>query len=342
MNVYLIVPELLPDPERVSTAPSGMRVDALELLLARGRRRSGPGTGLEAWLLDAFSVARGADLPAAPYCLVGDGGEPEGVWWMCADPVNLQATRDSVVISDAAGLDISHAETESLVAHLNMHFAVSGVSFHPLRPDRWYARVEHQAAMQAVPTADARGRPLTDLLPQGTDSQRWRALLNEIQMLLHDHPVNLDREAHGAPAVNGVWLWGGGRVVDTPRSRFGCVTSDNPLAKGLAITAGNRHSPLPASARQWLARADGSGVEAIVLEALRAPAAYGDMAAWQAALEALESDWFAPLLGALRTSRIGMITLCSPAAAQTHETETTRQDLRYFWRRRRPLSAYAA
>jgi hypothetical protein len=341
MNVHLVVPELFPDPERVSATLAPTRADALELLLARGRRRSGPGVGLEAWLLDAFAVARQDDLPSAPYSLIGDGGEPGSAWWMHADPVNLQATRDSVVIADAAKLDVTHEDATSLVAHLNGHFAAAGVSFHALRPDRWYARVERAAVMRAVPLADARGRPLTDLLPEGPEGPRWRALLNEIQMLLHDHPVNLAREAHGAPAVNGLWLWGGGQITGTPPSPYRRVTSDSPLARGLALAAGRHHSPLPASASQWLARSDASGVEAIVIETLRAPAAYGDMPAWQTALEALERDWFVPLLGALRTGRLGMITLCSPAAARTHETETTRQDLRYFWRKRRRLSGYA-
>jgi hypothetical protein len=339
MNVHLVVPELIPDPERLSAMLAETRADALELLLARGRRRSGPGAVLEAWLLDAFSVARREDLPAAPFSLIGDGGKPEGGWWMHADPVNLQATRDSVVIADVARLDVSREEASSLVAHLNGHFASAGVSFHALRPDRWYARVESEADMKATPLADARGRPLADLLPEGP---RWRALLNEIQMLLHEHPVNLSRESRSAPVINGLWLWGGGKVSGTPRSPFQRVTADNPLATGLAMAAGTRHAPLPGSAREWLTRPDAAGVEAIVIDTLRAPAAYGDMPAWQAALEALEGDWFAPLRDALRAGRIGMITVHAPAAARTQQTETTRQDLRYFWRKRRRLSVYAA
>jgi hypothetical protein len=342
MNVHLVVPELFPDPERVSAMLSETRADALELLLARGRRRSGPGDGLEAWLLDTFGVARQDDLPAAPYSLIGEGGDPGSAWWMHADPVNFQAMRDSVVIADSAKLDVSPEDATALVAHLNGHFAATGVSFHPLRSDRWYARVEREAVMKSVPLADARGRPLTDLLPEGPDGRQWRSLLNEIQMLLHDHAVNLAREARGALAINGLWLWGGGRVAGTPHAPYRSVTSDNPLAKGLALAAGKRHASLPASAHQWLARSDASGVEAIVIETLRAPAAFDDMPAWRTALEALERDWFVPLLGALRAGHVGMITLCAPAAAHTHETETTRQDLRYFWRKRRRLSAYAA
>jgi len=45
------------------------------------------------------------------------------------------------------------------------------------------------------------------------------------------------------------------------------------------------------------------------------------------------------LLQALRQGRIGMITLRIPDAGDAWET--TRADLRRFWRRRRPLAARA-
>ena len=37
-----------------------------------------------------------------------------------------------------------------------------------------------------------------------------RRLMTELQMLLHEHPVNEARAARGVPTVNAVWLWGGG------------------------------------------------------------------------------------------------------------------------------------
>ncbi len=341
MNVHLIVPELFPDPERGDPKVSGTRVDALEILVSRGRRKCGRGASLEAWLLDAFSVARQSDWPAAPYSLVADGGDPDGAWWLRADPVNLRADRDSVLLSDAALFDIAPDEATSLAASLNAHFATVGVTFYPLRPDRWYARVDRDPEMSAPPLADVRGRSMLDVMPEGPAGGRWRAVLNEIQMLLHDHPVNLAREAQGAPSINGLWLWGAGRIAETPRTAYRRVVADHPVARGLAQAAGTRHAPLPGSASEWLDGFDPSGVEAVILEALRIPAANGDMPAWQAALETLERDWFAPILAALRAGRIGMITVHVPGAMRTLETEATRQDLRYFWRRRRRLAAYA-
>jgi len=342
MNVHLVVPGLFPDPERGDAELSQTRADALEILIARGRSKSTAGVvSLEAWLLDAFAVAKQLDWPAAPYSLVADGGQPGDAWWLRADPVSLRAGPDSVLLSDAVRFDVSHDEAALLAASLNTHFASAAITFHPLQPSRWYARIELDPGMAAPPLAEVRGQATIELLPIGPEGGRWRSILNEIQMVLHEHPINAAREARGAAAVNGLWLWGAGRTADPPRTAYQRVTSDNPIARGLARAAGKHYAPLPATAREWLDNSGRSGVEVIVLEALREPAAYADVSTWRATLSALERDWFAPLVDALRAGRLGMITVCAPNTARTFESETTRQDLRRFWRRRRRLAAYA-
>jgi hypothetical protein len=77
-----------------------------------------------------------------------------------------------------------------------------------------------------------------------------------------------------------------------------------------------------------------------VLDALRAPLALAADTV-QKEMEALERDWFAPLLAALRSGRIGMMTLHVPDAAEALSFETIRGDLRRFWRRPRPIKNYA-
>jgi hypothetical protein len=49
-----------------------------------------------------------------------------------------------------------------------------------------------------------------DSMPAGRDGARIRSLMNEIQMLLHEHPVNRRRERARQLPVNGWWLWGFG------------------------------------------------------------------------------------------------------------------------------------
>jgi hypothetical protein len=335
MNVHLAVPDLVwPDRAARAAAAPG-RLVALETLLARGRRSPALAAGLEQWLLAAWQAAA-----PAPHSLVADGGAPGEGWWLRADPCSLRLNRETVVPLDAGVFELSRAEADALAGHLNAQLTGRGFVFHPLQPERWYLAAEAALGADAPPLAAARGRPVDVHPGAGGDEARLHALANEIQMLLHDHPVNEAREQRGELPVNAVWLWGGGRLARPAGRPFHRVRGADPLAAGLALGSGAAALPLPESAARWLRASGDDGVELIVLDALRAPAAYGDPAAWGERLAALERDWFAPLAGALREGRIGMVTLHAIGAASAFDVETTRQDLRYFWRRPRPLASY--
>ncbi|HSD53401.1 MAG TPA: regulator [Burkholderiales bacterium] len=332
MNVHVAIPDLFwPEP-----AARGDRLPALEALMAKGRRAPGCESGLEAWLLERWGVAAAG---AAPYALLADGGAPGDDWWLCAEPCHMRVNLDHLVPTDATLFEVARDEAEALVESLNLHFTASGLTFFPLQPERWYARAVEPLPSFAPPFAAARGRRLAN--PAGAGETRLDALANEIQMMLHAHAVNDARAARGAVAINAVWLWGGGRLQRPAIRAFARVRAATPLAAGLAFASGGAVLPLPENGERWLRTAAHEGVELIVLEQLRAAADYGDAATWAERLAALERDWFAPLLSALRAGRIGMVTLHAIGAGGALDVETTRQDLRYFWRRPRPVAAYA-
>lgn len=337
MNVHLAVPDLF-WPERASAhATRGGRLPALEALVAKGRRAVGRSRGLEAWLLERWGVAGAGP---APYAVLADGVDPGDAWWLCAEPCHMRVNLDHLVPTDATLFDVARAEAEALVASLNGHFAATGLEFFPLQPERWYLRSAAPLDGAAPPLAAARGQRLDR--PAGRGNASFNALINEIQMALHGHAVNEAREGRGAPPINAVWLWGGGRLQRPATRAFARVRSAGPLAAGLAAASGGAGLPLPDDGERWLQSAPAEGVELIVLEPLRAPASYGDAATWTERLAALERDWFAPLRAALRAGRIGMVTLHAMGTGGALDIETTRQDLRFFWRRARPLAAYAA
>ena len=312
------------------------RADGLEsakTLIARGRRRRGALVSREAWLFGRFAVPRQRDWPVAPYTLLADGGAPGPHYWMRADPVHLEVGRDSLGLADSSAFEISRTESEALVEALNSHFGQT-MLLDPLRPARWYVRLEKAPDMQTTPAAAARGAAIDDKLPAGPDALRFHALMNEAQMLLHEHPVNAGREARGEPALNSIWFWGGG-VIDAAKARpFSAVIADDPLAHGLALAAGIPALALPQDAGSALAALGGEGRVLVVFDAPREAQLRGRSAA-------LERDWFLPLIALLKSGRIGMLTLHLCGADSLLEVETVRSDLRYFWRLRRPLSAYA-
>jgi hypothetical protein len=332
MHCELIVPGLFAEA-------SGTRAPALELLLARGRSSSSESKSVEAWLQEAFGL-EDQPMAAGALTLLAGGGDPGEDCWGRTDPVHLRLMRDRLIVVPSAAFALSREEAEALVEALNRHFA-GALSLTAVEPDRWCARLGHHFAFDAASPLDVAGRDVDLALRIGGEAgRRWGKLLNEIQMLLHAHPVNQAREARGEPAVNSLWLWGVGRAPRVPQSRWQSVSAADPLALGLARLAGPRQRALPVSAHAWLERAPEEGRHLILLDALRAPLALGHNAEYRECIEALEKHWFAPLLEALRAGRIGMVSVHVPDNLGA-SFETIRGDLRRFWRRPKALEKYA-
>jgi hypothetical protein len=337
MNCHLLVPHFCWPAAAGSEPYRGLDLPAAETLLARGRRSRAAGASLERWLAAAYGMPTG--LPLAPYALRGDGGDPGDACWMRADPVHLKVHREHLVLADAARLRLTPDEARDFVALLAAHFAGERIVLTAPDPQRWYLRTVDEPRFRAVPTAEVAGRSIEPFLPSGEDGARWRRLINEAQMLLHDHPLNEQRETRNELPVNSIWLWGAGRARRLS-ARYEAVWSDHPLVVGLAAASGVTARRLPVSGEP-LRKELGKGSNLVVLSALP-DTAYGDVAAWRAAAMALERDWLAPLLAAVTDNGLDSITLHGLGPDFGHTVEYRRNDRFRFWRRRLPLEAYAA
>ncbi len=341
MHCQLLVPGFGWPQGDASELCHALAPDALETLIARGRRTSVPVSGPERWLLERFGVPRQHDWPAAPFSLLADGGSPGHDEWICADPVHLHFERNRLMLADCTQFRIARDEAQALAGSINSHFGDS-LMVYPLQAHRWYAQLRDCSAMETIPLSSVRGGAIEAALAHGPDAMRWQACTNELQMLLHDHPINLAREARGQVPVNSVWFWGAGRLPVLPDRPFQYVAASDPLARGLAQVSGAQAQEPAANAWVGLAQAGQTGIGLIVLDSLAAPLQYGQADSWREALSKLELDWFAPLLAALKQGTIGMLTLHLLGLEHALQVEVTRSDLRRFWRRRQPLAGWLA
>jgi hypothetical protein len=94
----------------------------------------------------------------------------------------------------------------------------------------------------------------------------------------------------------------------------------------------------PADFEAWRRQADRGGEQLIILDGLRAAQQYADESAWAAAMTQLEHQWIAPLFAAVRAGTLAQVTLIADNGRQYR---LTRRSARRWWRRRRPLAAYA-
>ena len=255
--------------------------------------------GIAAALFAALGVA--AETPVAPLTLLGSGGDPNDDYVLCADPVHLAADRDTVVLAQVID-DLSADDAATLVRMLDRHFAEDGLRFDAVRPDAWFVRSRQPADIMTTPPDVARGRDLIAKLPRGRDGGRWKRWQNEIEMLLHEHPVNVAREAQGRLPANALWFWGGGRLADVASMPVIVVTAPSTrlgdLALGIARCT-DREAP----------RMNDSIEAAMARAARHAATSKRMLAVAPDAAPALETAWLPPALALLESRRIGKLDL---------------------------------
>lgn len=337
MQISLLIPDLIPPAEIRDAALRGLTLPALQTLLARGERQVLVNDGgLDGWLCHAYGVDKQQDWPIAPFTLQADGGTPGNAYWLRADPVHLKATRDQLVLVDSGAFAINQAEAETYAAAFNAHFSTDGCTLYPLRPDRWYLKLDVPPALSTQPLTAVTGKHLDPYLPRGDDSLKWHRLYNEIQMLFFSLAVNDAREARGELTVNSIWLWGGGVMPAPARQEIGAswqigkLWANDPSARALALAAACPNDSLPQTA---LALAGSPGNALILVEHLRGAAQYGDLIGWREGMQRLEADWFAPLLAMLKSGQLSALRIIVPGASETVEWRVTRGMLWQFWRR---------
>ncbi|HEY1329168.1 MAG TPA: hypothetical protein VGI14_19685 [Casimicrobiaceae bacterium] len=198
-------------------------------------------------MLACRTLGLGANPPVAALVAAGLGVDPRDDYWLVADPVTLVPGRSDVALAGrAAGL--TDEETHELLMALNAHFVDDGLTFVAPRRDVWLAHLALAPELRTSSLDRARVSPLSEALPLGDDASQWRRWQDEIQMLLHNHPVNGAREGAGIAPANAVWFWGGGRRADAA-DRLQPLDVNAPenalgdLLRGIAASAQRNATP---------------------------------------------------------------------------------------------------
>lgn len=198
-----------------------------------------PELPLEALLSEAFNLKPDPDYPLAAIAANADGVDLGQHYWMRADPVHLVLQRDSFSLAEPVPLAVSAEHASQLIATLNAHFASDGLAFFLGQSGAWYLRWQESPQIRTNLPSCAIGRDVHGFMPQGEYAGRWLSTVNEIQMLLFEHPVNQLREASGLPAINSIWISGGGTLPLAKRlDHTVALVADHPLYRGLAKWAG--------------------------------------------------------------------------------------------------------
>ncbi len=189
--------------------------------------------------------------PVAALTRALDAGDAPLSAWLRADPAYVRPDINGArLLACGEALQLERRDAEALLPALRPLFGDAGFPLDAPDPHRWYLRLPREARLPtfAAP-ADALGADLFDQLPGADDGaspegRRWRALLSEAQVVLHNHPHNAARIAAGRLPVNSLWFWGAGIAPDHVAARAAAVTGDDSLLRALATAAGVDVAPL--------------------------------------------------------------------------------------------------
>ena len=215
-------------------------------------------TPYEQWLLQAngFKPKSGQNLNAGLGPLWSDKvtKRDQAVW--LAELVHVAPSRDGAALLPARELNITPEQSVALFESAQDLFIDSGFTFHQTGTERWRVDLPAGFAPLCASPALVSITSVNDWWPQDIQARPWRKLVNELQMLWFEHPVNQARSALGQASVNSLWLFGG-------------ATADQ-------LTQNSK-------------------IESRTYNALFAPSLAQDWGGWIAALSELETTVFQPL-----------------------------------------------
>jgi hypothetical protein len=188
----------------------------------------------ELWLQRRFALAR-PDLANTLMCMAAQGDhrqplnpQPESATWLLK-PVHLNLALDHLVLA-ADHLGAAHLNDPRLWLELLREALETAWTL-----DTWTSPRQETYLILHTPintdwapksSTQAMGRSIDRYLPLGKDARAWRRFLNHTQMLLHEHPLNEQREKLGLATINGFWLEG--ETSMPPANLFRLSMSDLP------------------------------------------------------------------------------------------------------------------
>lgn len=169
-------------------------------------------TPLEAYVAKQFGLQANPDFPLAAISGLADELNVQAGYWLRADPVHLVMQRDAFSLGEPMPIVLSPAEAETILNTFNAHFAQDGLQFLQGQSGQWYIHTAQKPAIKTVLPSVAVHQNVHQHMPSGPDAAKWRGFVNEIQMLLHSHPVNAQRELRKDLVINSIWFSGGGAL----------------------------------------------------------------------------------------------------------------------------------
>ena len=294
--------------------------------------------GWRAWLsrwLGSETLAASQPATVASAAAQRSAGEPF-VW--IAQPVHLITGLRSVHLDHAGLLQVDATTQSQLVESFTKDFAHSPFKLAALPSGSFLMSGSPAPDVKTYDPARYLGSAINGATPTGAGAASLQRLVAEMEMWLHEHPINRARAKVRQRSISTLWLWGGGvpltqsTMQPTQGEVKQALFGDDPYLDGLiALDIAKRAKAVD------LASLIDMNVDraAAVVEAYRLPENNSISTPLQA-IEDIDRRWLTPAVEALRQKRIERLHIIANDRCVTISS----QDRLKFWRRSRsPLAA---
>jgi hypothetical protein len=162
----------------------------------------------------------------------GQTGERSASWIAAADPIHLETRLHSLRVRSLRPDELPISDLRLLFDNLQATLGGdSGLAFARLG-QFGYLRGSSPIDTAPMSASVLHGLPPDDFIPSGDSAVGHHQLLGEVQMVLHDHDVNMKRAETALPSINSLWIWGGGIAPEPVKRTLPLLFANDPLFRG--------------------------------------------------------------------------------------------------------------
>jgi 2,3-bisphosphoglycerate-independent phosphoglycerate mutase len=162
---------------------------------------------------------------------------------LCCNFVTLQASHNDMVMKDYTADHLSSEESINYLNALQTQISDFGVTFYPgLGPHNIMVMNSKPFTKRLTSPNELIGEGIRKFMPADAEFKDLIYIINQAQIILHNHPVNKKRKLESLDSANSIWLWGNGKNGTLPSfekkyGKSGSLISASLLFQGMAKSA---------------------------------------------------------------------------------------------------------
>ncbi len=133
--------------------------------------------------------------------------------WLIVSPIYWQATHnDAMIMACNDALALTDEESRRWFTALSEFLVNDPIKLYYHDAYTWLIQIKHAPPIHARPVHELLHQSMMQQLKSLDSSLFWSRFITENQMFFSQHALNKLRSGHNP--INGVWVWGQGRLVD--------------------------------------------------------------------------------------------------------------------------------